>query len=181
MFSSRSSSPRRGCRGPLVALFPSVAVMVIACGGGGGKNASTVQQPSKIGEEVAFKDSKWTVLEAKDMGTTLKSNNRFHKDTTTEGRFVQVHFKVLNTTGKEDRLMDLPKVIDSQQREFKEIDHESFYLPEGAKAMAIEALPPSISKEFYAIYEVPADAKGLKFEARSLSAFGDKTLVDLGL
>jgi hypothetical protein len=36
-------------------------------------------------------------------------------------------------------------------------------------------------KEFYAMYEVPTDAKELKFQARALSAFGDKTLVDLGL
>ncbi len=47
--------------------------------------------------------------------------------------------------------------------------------------MGLKALPASITKEFQAVYEVPADAKSIKFQARALSAFGDKKLVDLGL
>lgn len=48
--------------------------------------------------------------------------------------------------------------------------------------MALEALPSSMSREFGAIYEVPADAADLSFEARSLAAFGgDKARVALGL
>jgi hypothetical protein len=123
-----------------------VVLMMLACAGSGNKGGQTAAgPPAKIGEEVSFKDSKWTVLDAKDMGKTLKSNNQFQKDATTDGRFIQVHFKVTNTTNKEDRLVDLPKLIDSQSREYKHIDRQTFYLPEGGKAMG-GALPASITK-----------------------------------
>jgi len=48
------------------------------------------------------------------------------------------------------------------------------------KNLTLEALPPSMYKEFYAVYEVPSDAVGFRFQARALSAFGDKILVNLG-
>jgi len=133
-----------------------------------------------IGDVVKFDDSKWIVVAAKDNGSILKSNNMFQKEASTDGKFITVRFKVKNLTKTEDRIMDTPKLIDSQGREFKEYDSQSFYIPEGAKTLTLEALPPSMYKEFYAVYEVPSDAVGFRFQARALSAFGDKILVNLG-
>jgi hypothetical protein len=52
---------------------------------------------------------------------------------------------------------------------------------ENEHSMTLESLPPSIMKRFWAIYELPADAKGLKFETRALAAFGDTKKVALGM
>jgi hypothetical protein len=137
-------------------------------------------QASKIGDTIKFDDSEWSVIEAKDKGKTLKSNNQFEENAKSDGKFVLVHFKVKNTTNKEDRIMDGPKVVDSQGREFKNYDNEAFFIPNNTKTLGLEALPSSISKDFWAVYEVAPDSKGMSFEARALSAMGDKKLVALG-
>lgn len=151
--------------------------------GDGGKQPAKNggKQYAKIGEEVDFQDSKWMVTEAEDRGNTLTSNNQFLKDARTDGKFIFVRYKVTNNTNKEERFLTKVKLIDSKGREYEPIDKQAFYLPEGAKSMTLEALPASIAKEFGAIYEVPADAKELKFQTRAMSMFGAKRLVDLGL
>jgi hypothetical protein len=136
---------------------------------------------AKVGEEVDFKDSRWIVLDVESRGTIIQPNRLLEKPITTEGKYIQVHFKVTNTTNKEDRILDLPKLFDSQGREFRQIDRQAIYVPRGTNAMGLEALPAGVVKEFYGIYEVPTEARGLKFQARALSAFGNKALVDLGL
>lgn len=157
------------------------ALFMGALGLGGKKERGEGAATAKTGEEVVFGDSKWTVLAAEDKGNSLKSNNRLQKDASTDGRFILVRFKVVNTTSKEEKLLRAPVVVDDQGREFKEIERQTFYLPEGTTSLTMKALPAGMTKEFAAIYEVPADAKGLKFQARALAAFGDKALVDLGL
>jgi hypothetical protein len=57
---------------------------------------------------------------------------------------------------------------------------EALYVGEGKKTMVLEQLPPSMPKEFWTIFEVPADATGFKFQLRSLGPLPDKKLVDLG-
>ncbi len=91
-----------------------------------------------------------------------------------------VHFKVKNLTNKEDRIMDQPKVIDSKGREFSPYDHQAFFVPKNAKTLSLEALPPSLAKEFWGVYEVAADSAGLSYQARALALGGDKKLVALG-
>ncbi len=133
---------------------------------------------AKVGDTVKFDDSTWVVVSAKDIGKKLKS---VLGDKTTEGKFVKVVFKVTNTTKEEERIMDHPKLLDDQGREFGNFDEASMYLPDNEKTMTLEQLPAGMPKTFSAIYEVPDDAKGLKFQARALSALGNKTLVDLGI
>lgn len=138
---------------------------------------------AKIGEEVTFNnDSTWIVLNAENKGNFLKSNNMFQKDAQSDGKFIVVQFKVSNLTNKEERLFIGPKLIDSKGREFKHYDHESFYIPDGAKTMSLEAIPAGLPREFYAVFEVPADATGIRFQARDLkSVFSpDYKLVDMG-
>jgi hypothetical protein len=136
---------------------------------------------AKIGQVVELADSVWVVLSAKNAGSVLKSNNEFQEPAKTDGKFIVVRFKVTNKTPKEERIVDQPKVIDSLNREFGHHDEEAFYIPKNAKTIGLEALPSSMAKEFWSVYEVPADATGLKFVARELSAFGDTKPIDLAL
>ncbi len=125
------------CHALLASLLTACAILVIACAGGGGKKGgSSDAPPAKIGEEVTFGDSKWTVLGAEDKGKVLPSRNQFQKDAKTDGKFILVRFKVTNTTNKPERLSITPKLIDSQGREFQQYDHQSFYLPEGLRRWA---------------------------------------------
>lgn len=145
------------------------------------ESIETKQAKPKIGDEIDFEDSKWVVLEAKNLGNEAKSNNQFQENAKSSGKFILVKFKVLNKTNKEERIMSHPKLIDSKEREFKNYDMQSSYIPKNAETLSMSALPSGIEKEFYAVYEVPSDATGLQFEARELAAFGDEQLVDLEL
>jgi hypothetical protein len=137
---------------------------------------------AKVGETVKFSDSTWVVLKAERLGSTVKSNNQFQHDLKSEGGFfVRVAFKVTNLGLKEERLMALPKLKDSVGREFNEVDALPFYIPEGKHALMLEAIPPSLPKEFWSVYEVANDAVGLQFMARELSVTGETAPIDLAL
>jgi len=139
-------------------------------------------QVAKLGDTVTLSDSKWIVLKAEKLGSTVKSNNQFQPDLKSEGGFfVRVVFKITNLGKTEERLLSRPKLKDSQGREFNEVDNLAFFIPEGKKALMMEAIPPSLPKEFWSVYEVPADATGLRFMARELSITGETFPVDLAL
>lgn len=137
---------------------------------------------AKLGDKVSFEDSEWTVLKAEDLGSEVKSNNQFQEGLKSDGaKYIRVSFKVKNLTKKEERVMDHPKLKDSQDREFGTVDSMMFFIPKGKKTMTLEAVPSSLEKEFWAVYEVPKDSKGLMFMARELG-FGGKTHpIDLAL
>jgi hypothetical protein len=135
-----------------------------------------------MGETVTFDDSEWIVIEAKDAGKSIKSNSEFNEEEKkTEGRFIQVHYKVTNKGKKEEMLLDRPKIVDDKGREFGPIDMESFYVPAKAKTIGLDTLQPSMPKEYWTVIEVPADAKTLKFQVHGFSLLGDKKNVDLGM
>ena len=98
----------------------------------------------------------------------------------TDGRFIQVHYKVTNKGKKEEMLLDRPKIVDDKGREFGPIDMESFYVPAKAKTIGLDTLQPSMPKEYWTVIEVPADAKSLKFQVHGFGLLGDKKNVDLG-
>jgi len=137
---------------------------------------------AKLGDTVTFPDSKWVVSKAEKLGPSVKSNNQFQADLKSEGGFfVRVVFKVTNLGLKEERLMSQPKLKDTQGREFNEVDNLVFYIPQGKHTLLLEAIPPSLPKEFWSVYEVPNDAGGLQFMARELSITGATYPVDLAL
>lgn len=150
----------------------------------GGKDAPKKKKAdaAKTGDKVTFEDSEWRVMKAEDLGATVKSTNQFHDDLKSDGaKYIRVQFKVKNLTKKEERVMDHPKLQDSEGREFGTVDSMTFFIPENKKTMTLEAVPSSLEKEFWAVYEVPADSEGLMFMAREL-AFGGKTHpIELGL
>jgi hypothetical protein len=135
--------------------------------------------PAKIGETVSFTgDSAWVVTAARDRGKKITGGG---EHATSDGHFVEVSMKITNLGQKGDSILDLPALVDSTGREFKPWEHSSSFLPPGGRDLAMAPLPPSMPKEFVEIYEVPADAAGLKFKTRALAAFGDTRLVELGL
>jgi len=136
---------------------------------------------AKIGETISFEDSEWVVLDAKDVGSTLKSNNQFQEDrTSADGKFVQVHFKITNKSKKEEMLFLPLNLIDGEKNEFKELDERAFYVPAKAKTLGMEALPVGLSREFWTVFEVPKKATNFKFRTRKLKDDSDTKLVELG-
>ncbi len=156
---------------------------LLACKGGShGSSSSSSSSTAKLGETVTFDDSEWIVIEAKDAGKSIKSNSEFNEEEKkSEGRFIQVHYKVTNKGKKEEMLLDRPKIVDDKGREFGPIDMESFYVPAKAKTIGLDTLQPSMPKEYWTVIEVPADAKNLKFQVHGFSLLGDKKNVDLGI
>lgn len=146
------------------------------------KKSDEEKAVAKVGDKVEFEDSAWVVTEVKDIGKELKASNSFVKPKKTEGRFVMVKFKVTNKGKKEANVLEHPKVMDAKGREFGNFDQQMMYLPDDLKTMILESLQPDITKTFAAIYELPEDAKSLKFQAKELELFGSKkALIDLGL
>jgi hypothetical protein len=178
-------------RAGVVSVGLKIVVLSVALASGGvlqgcckctGSVDSGSDKPAKIGETVAFKgDSEWEVVDAKDFGKTIEASNDFTDPGKTKGRFIRVHYKVTNKGKKSESILEGPKLVDGKGREFETWSEGYSYLPKNGKAITLEPLPPDMEKEFYAIYEVPADAEDLKFQARALEAFGKKRTVDLEL
>jgi hypothetical protein len=136
---------------------------------------------AKIGDPVSFDDSEWTVVEAKNVGQTLAQNGGPGAPRTTEGKFVEIHYRVTNKGKKEERLLDAPRVVDAKGRQFGRIELEAFYVPERSTAIGVDPIQPRQGKEFWTVIELPADAAGLKLELHGLGLFGPKKLVDLAM
>ncbi len=158
------------CRSVLLSLL-TLVVALLAC-------KSAPPKEAKLGETVTFDDSAWVIVSATNIGPELTGITGNKK---TAGKFVKVEFKITNTGKKDESILDHPKVVDDQGREFGPMDDQALYIPEPEQTLTLESLPPSIMKRFSALYEVPADAKGLRFEARELAAFGKKQKVALGI
>jgi len=169
----------------IAQVFGAMLVLLgalLACKGGSSSSGSSSAATAKVGETVTFDDSEWIVIEAKDAGKSLKSNSEFNEEVKkADGRFIQVHYKVTNKGKKEEMLLDRPKIVDDKAREFGPIEMESFYVPAKAKTIGLDTLQPSMPKEYWTVIEVPADAKGLKFQVHGFSLLGDKKNVDINL
>lgn len=132
-----------------------------------------VQNPSPsglgIGDKVKFDDSEWEVVTAREVGSALKG--KFDQPKRTDGKFVYVQFKVLNTTSEQQMVLFTPAIQDSTGRKFEELNDTELYLGEGETGMTLEQLPSGLPKKFSAIFEVPSDASGFMFLTRSFAAF----------
>lgn len=174
--------PRRAL--VLAAAVLGLAALLPAPAGCSKRDAAPAAQGTadgKVGEPLMLDDSTWLVVEAKDLGQTLKPNSDIGEPLKTEGRFVQVRYRVTNTTKKQEHVLDLPKIVDQQGREFGPVDMESWYVPVQGKTVGFDALQPSMQKEYFTIIEVPADARKLAFQVRGLGLRGDRRRIDLGL
>jgi len=169
LMSEGDSSPAKKASGKIQSVSPSTT-------------QQTTQQKETvfgIGDKVTFKDSEWIVLNVKQLGRVLNGGD-FMESKRTEGKFLRVQYKVKNLTNEEQSIFFAPSIEDSKGRKFEQFDEQLMYLPDGAKSIQMEALPAGISKKFYAIYELPGDANGIKFQTRNFSAWSTEyKLVDL--
>lgn len=125
-------------------------------------------------------DAEWKILAFYDLGRSAKSNNMFQKDASTGGRFVEVAFEITSSLREPDRIFRQPRLRDERGRFFEHVDSQAFYVPEGKQTLTGTSLPPGVTKEFWAVYEVAADSARFDFEARSMTAFGEPGWLDIG-
>jgi hypothetical protein len=142
------------------------------------KPAASTESEARLREIVRFSDSNWALMEARNLGSVLPGG---FEPKRTRGKFVQVCFRVTNTTEDEETVLFAPTLRDARGRVFQQMDGQEMYLPEGADSMTLEQLPAGLKKEFYAIYEVPDDAVRLQFQARSLADRGEIRRIATGL
>jgi hypothetical protein len=132
-----------------------------------------------IGQDVVVDEVRWKILTAEKLGNTLTSDNEFIDDLTTSGTFVRVRFEIENLS--KDMLsfagLDL---VDDQERTFTRSSDTIMFIDEGESCL-LENLNPNITKTCTHIYEVPADATGVKAQLGDLKIFGgQEALVALG-
>ncbi|KPV53408.1 hypothetical protein SE17_09855 [Kouleothrix aurantiaca] len=175
-----SSSPASSGTQPSAAASQPEAQPAAASATDAPSAATEAPKAAGVGEDVQVDEVRWKILEATDLGKTLKAKNQFTKDKTTSGRFVQVRFELENLS--KDMLsfagLDL---LDAQERTFKASSDAFQFIPT-EEACVLENLNPNVAKSCTAIYEVPANAAGLKAQVTDLKIIGsDSSLVDLGL
>lgn len=133
-----------------------------------------------VGQDVQVDEVRWNVLEAADVGQTLKSDNEFIKELKTSGRFIRVRLEIENLS--KDMLsftgIDLQ---DDQGRTFKRSSDALLHVPSEEQCL-LENLNPNVVKSCTIIYEVPQNAARLQALVGDLKLFGgESTLIDLGL
>lgn len=144
------------------------------------EKVSTTTTTGSIGKGVAIGDAEWTILDIVNRGSKMKANESFEKDATTTGTFVQIHFKVSNTGKKEGTIGDVPKVVDPGGREFGTYENASSFRPKDSSGVFLDKVQPSMSKEFYEIYEVPAGVTTVSLKAHDFGIFGKDKTIALG-
>jgi hypothetical protein len=120
------------------------------------------------------------VLEAEALGKQLKSTNQFIKDKTTSGQFVRVRFELENLSRDLLTFAGLD-LVDDQGRTFKPSSDVIGFIP-SEELCVLENLNPNVAKTCTAIYEVPANATGLRAQVGDLKLLGNQSaLINLGL
>jgi hypothetical protein len=169
-------------------LFLPVLVLVIslACGGSStagqtdDKPAAEPVQSYTVGQDVIVGEVRWKVLEVKDLGKELKSDNQFIKPKTTSGRFVLVRFEVENRKDKAASYAGI-SLADGKDRTFERFTEQIGFISED-ELCVLEQLNPNLTRTCAEIFELPGDANGLKAKLGDLEIFGGKeALVELGL
>lgn len=168
-----------------------VLVIIIAIiGGGGGEKKETTPSPEKtptiysINQDMRVGDVRWKLVDAKDRGNILRASKSryptFAKDKTTTGKFIEITMEVENLSTKMKSVTSL-KSIDNQNREFIPASDVSEWIPEEKEMFLLSNLNPNIPQQFSDIYEIPADATGLKVKVGNLSLWSkDEALINLG-
>lgn len=133
-----------------------------------------------IGQDVIVGDVRWKILEAKELGQELKSDNQFIEAKTTSGKFILVRLEIENRKTEAASYTGI-NAIDDKGRTF-EVYNEKFGFVEEDEACIFEQLNPNLTKVCSEIFELPADAKGIKVGVGDLELFGGaEALIDLGL
>lgn len=132
----------------------------------------------KVSEDLQIGMVKWNVVKAWET-TQLTDYSGVIKPT---GKFVVINVRVENLD-KEMKTVSGLKLVDNQNREFISYSKSSLLKNLGAEPLfLISNINPNVPLVFADVYEVPADAKGLKLRVGDLSLLGsDEGFIDLGL
>ena len=183
-------------RHPIVTILLALFVIGIIASSGGSSNEKDSNKESKntavnsedtdikeaaklpgLNEDIQVGEVKWKVIKA----WTTEQLNNYSGPIKPAGKFLVVNVVVENL-GKEMKTVSGLKVIDDQEREFTSYSG-SFGIEElGAESLyIIENINPNVPLTFADVYEIPADAQGLKLIVGDLSLIGnDEELIDLG-
>ena len=132
----------------------------------------------KLNEDLQIGDVKWKVIKSR----TADQLNDYSGAVKPAGKFLVVNVIVENM-GKDMKTVTGLKVVDDKDREFTSYS-KSFGLQNlGAESLyVLSNINPNVPLTFADVYEIPADAKGLKLKVGDLSLLGsDAGLIDLGL
>lgn len=148
---------------------------------------SVTAKQYKAGEDVQVAQVRWKLMEAKDLGDTLKGSASNYptftddKKANANSKFVQVSIEVENLDTSMKSVTDL-SIMDGKNRKFTASSDTSEWVPQDKQMFLLSNLNPNVPQQFIAIYEVPKDATNLKMEVGDLSLFGsDKAYISLGL
>lgn len=131
-----------------------------------------------IGDEVMTGDIKWRLITVEDVGNTLTSDSDSIEDATTEGRFIRLLFEIVNQ-GSDALPYWEPEIVDSQGRSFDAYPARAYFIPDEQECLLL-TVEPGLVKECVEIYEVAADAQGLKLKVSDFGLiYGNEALIDL--
>jgi hypothetical protein len=123
----------------------------------------------------------WKVTKVTVLGQRIESGNQFISDLVTSGQFIDIRFYVENTSKDPLATTGTLQLVDDQGRRFEPGFVLDTFIDEPCNTRA--SLNPGISTTCEAIYDVPADAKGLKLEVTGQDGIlqDTKALIDLGI
>lgn len=176
----------------IIALF----LLALACGNGGSRPAASgssgsqpaqeqpaqeaAAPPAAVGQDVTVGEARWKILEVRNLGQELKSDNEFIKPKTTAGKFILIRLEVENRKA-EDATYGGINLVDGKGRKFERYTEQFGFVPE-AESCVLKQLNPNLPATCSEIFELPADAAGLKALVGDLELFGSgEALVDLKL
>lgn len=187
-----------------IVLYVIIGLIVISCLIPGGDDKSETKKDNsnktesaevnkninqvvvnKLGEDVKVEDVRWKLLEAENIGNTLKGSvsnyPMFTDDKTTSGKYIRIKMEVENQ-GSEMKTITSLKLKDSKNREFTGATDVSDWIPKGEELFVLDNLNPNVPIQFTELYEVPVDADGLVVIVGDLSFWGSKSAqISLGL
>lgn len=134
------------------------------------KNA--FENPSKLGEAVTVDDVQWTLVSAKDIGSSLKSTYSYGDDcVSASGKFVRVEVKAKNNSAEKISVYNL-YLYDSAKSEYSTSTDVSSCSSDDL--FFLESINPGIEKTFVAIYEVPKTSSSFKLKVGDVNIFSLK-------
>lgn len=125
--------------------------------------------PSKLNEAVVVEDVQWTLTQASDLGSTLKSTYSYGDDcVANSGKFIKVVVKVKNNSSSMVSVTDL-NLYDSAKNEY--VSSSDVYGCTTDDLFILSNVNPGIEETFTAIYEVPSTSSGFKVKVSDLNLF----------
>lgn len=184
-----------------IAICAVVVIAAIASAGGGNKESSdtsksegTAKQASteaekpkkntvKVGEPLQVGEVKWTATNP-EKKAEIPPDNEFSKAAKANGVFVIVNLTA-ELTGKDSGTIDSSQlaIVDSKGRSFKSTDDFEAYSNLGSDvSIFLKQVNPNVPVKGKAIFDIAADATGLKLQIKDLRfASDEKGFVDLGI